>query len=87
MYTTIAYIITVIFLVAPYLVFSSYYLSLAVTILNAIIVIVVFTFYTSVTRDLDFRGRFLEMATISLGVAALSFLLGLLVRILLHVDA
>jgi VIT1/CCC1 family predicted Fe2+/Mn2+ transporter len=87
MYTTIAYIITVIFLVAPYLVFSSYYLSLAVTILNAIIVIVVFTFYTSVTRDLDFRGRFLEMATISLGVAALSFLIGLLVRILLHVDA
>jgi len=86
-YTLVAYIITVIFLVAPYLVFASYYLSLAVTILNAIIVIVVFTFYTSVTRDLDFRGRFLEMAAISLGVAALSFLLGLLVRVFLHVDA
>jgi VIT1/CCC1 family predicted Fe2+/Mn2+ transporter len=86
-YTLVAYIITVIFLVAPYLVFSSFYLSLAVTILNAIIVIVVFTFYTSVTRDLDFRGRFLEMAAISLGVAALSFLMGILVRILLHVDA
>lgn len=87
MYTLVAYIITVIFLVAPYLVFSSFYLSLAVTILNAIIVIIVFTFYTSVTRDLDFRGRFLEMAAISLGVAALSFILGILVRILLHVDA
>jgi VIT1/CCC1 family predicted Fe2+/Mn2+ transporter len=86
-YTLVAYITTVIFLVAPYLVFSSFYLALAVTILNAIIVIVVFTFYTSVTRDLDFRGRFLEMATISLGVAALSFLMGILVRILLHVDA
>jgi VIT1/CCC1 family predicted Fe2+/Mn2+ transporter len=86
-YTLVAYIITVIFLVAPYLVFSSFYLALAVTILNAIIVIVVFTFYTSVTRDLDFRGRFLEMAAISLGVAALSFLMGILVRILLHVDA
>ena len=87
MYTLVAYIITVIFLVAPYLVFSSFYLSLAVTILNAIIVIIVFTFYTSVTRDLDFRGRFVEMAAISLGVAALSFILGILVRILLHVDA
>ena len=86
-YTLVAYIVTVVFLVAPYLVFSSFYLSLAVTILNAIIVIVVFTFYISVTRDMDFRGRFMEMATISLGVAALSFLLGLLVRILLHVDA
>jgi VIT1/CCC1 family predicted Fe2+/Mn2+ transporter len=85
-YTLVAYIITVIFLVTPYLVFSSFYFALAATILNAVIVIVVFTFYTSVTRDLDFRGRFLEMATISLGVAALSFLIGLLVRILLHVD-
>jgi len=85
-YTLVAYIITVIFLVAPYLVFSSFYLALAVTILNAIIVIVVFTFYTSVTRDLDFRGRFLEMAAISLGVAALSFLMGILVRVLLNVN-
>ncbi|MDD1665335.1 MAG: VIT1/CCC1 transporter family protein [Methanomicrobiales archaeon] len=86
-YTLVAYIITVIFLVSPYLIFSSFYLALAVTILNAIIVIVVFTFYTSVTRDLDFRGRFVEMAAISLGVAALSFLMGILVRVLLHVDA
>ncbi|HVP24776.1 MAG TPA: VIT1/CCC1 transporter family protein [Methanomicrobiales archaeon] len=86
-YTFIAYIVTVLFLVAPYLVFASYYLALTVTIVNAIIVIVVFTFYIAVTRDLDFGGRFLEMAGISLGVAALSFLLGLLVRVLLGVDA
>ncbi|MDD1670746.1 MAG: VIT1/CCC1 transporter family protein [Methanomicrobiales archaeon] len=85
-YTLVAYMVTVIFLVAPYLIFSSFYLSLAATILNAVIVIVVFTFYTAVTRDLDFRGRFLEMATISLGVAALSFLMGILVRVLLQVD-
>ncbi|MDD1669191.1 MAG: VIT1/CCC1 transporter family protein [Methanomicrobiales archaeon] len=85
-YTLVAYIVTVIFLVAPYLVFSSFYLALAATILNAIIVIIVFTFYTAVTRDLDFRGRFLEMASISLGVAALSFLMGILVRIFLGVD-
>jgi len=86
-YTFIAYIVTVIFLVAPYLVFSSFYLALAVTILNAIIVIVVFTFYVSVTRDLDFRGRFLEMAALCLGVAALSFILGIVVRVLLNVNA
>ena len=85
-YTLVAYMVTVIFLVAPYLVFASFFLSLAVTIANAIIVIVIFTFYTSVTRDLDFRGKFLEMAAISLGVAALSFLMGILVRVLLHVD-
>ncbi len=86
MYTGIAYIITVLFLVAPYLVFTSYYLALAVTIVNAIIVILVFTFYISVTQDLDFRARFTEMAGLSLGVAALSFLMGILVRVLLGVE-
>ncbi|HXW99356.1 MAG TPA: VIT1/CCC1 transporter family protein [Methanomicrobiales archaeon] len=85
-YTLIAYFITVVFLVAPYLVFPSYYLALAATVVNAIIVIVVFTFYVSVTRGLDFRARFLEMAAISLGVAALSFLMGILVRIFLGVS-
>jgi VIT1/CCC1 family predicted Fe2+/Mn2+ transporter len=86
MYTGIAYIITVLFLVAPFLVFASYFLALAVTIVNAIIVILIFTFYISVTRDLDFRGRFIEMAGLSLGVAALSFLMGILVRVLLGVN-
>jgi VIT1/CCC1 family predicted Fe2+/Mn2+ transporter len=86
MYTGIAYIITVLFLVAPYLVFTSYYLALAITIVNAIIVILIFTFYISVTRDLDFRARFTEMAGLSLGVAALSFLMGILVRALLGVE-
>jgi VIT1/CCC1 family predicted Fe2+/Mn2+ transporter len=86
MYTGIAYIITVLFLVAPYLFLSSYYLALVITIVNAIIVILIFTFYISVTRDLDFRGRFTEMAGLSLGVAALSFLMGLVVRAFLGVD-
>ncbi|HVN65450.1 MAG TPA: VIT1/CCC1 transporter family protein [Methanomicrobiales archaeon] len=86
MYTGIAYIVTVLFLVAPYLVFANYYLALAVTIVNAIIVILVFTFYISVTRDLDYRGRFIEMAGLSLGVAALSFIVGILVRVLLGVN-
>jgi VIT1/CCC1 family predicted Fe2+/Mn2+ transporter len=85
-YTFIAYIVTVIFLIAPYLLLANFYVALGVTIVNAIIVILVFTFYISVTRDLDFRGRFLEMAGLSLGVAALSFLMGILVRVLLGVN-
>jgi VIT1/CCC1 family predicted Fe2+/Mn2+ transporter len=86
MYTGITYIITVLFLIAPYLLLANYYLALLVTIVNAIIIILVFTFYISVTRDLDFRSRFIEMAGLSLGVAALSFLMGILVRVLLGVN-
>ncbi len=79
-YTGVAYVLTVLFLIMPFLVFVNIYHALAFTILNAIVVILVFSFYISVAKDQPFRRRFLEMAGISLGVAGLSFLIGLLVR-------
>jgi len=85
-YTGAAYILTVLFLIFPYLIFSSYYISLGITILNAIIVIFTFTYYISVTKELPFKKRFTEMAVISLGIAALSFGIGFLIRILLGIE-
>jgi len=75
-YTGIAYILTVMFLIMPFLVLNNLYLSLGWTILNALIVIFVFTFYISVAKDLSFSRRFGEMAAISLGVAAISYGIG-----------
>ncbi|HRX43127.1 MAG TPA: rubrerythrin family protein, partial [Clostridia bacterium] len=40
----------------------------------------------SVARDYNFRKRFIEMAAISLGVAALSFLIGVLIKQFIGVD-
>ncbi|MEE9166539.1 MAG: VIT1/CCC1 transporter family protein [Candidatus Neomarinimicrobiota bacterium] len=85
-YTGLAYIVTVIFLIFPYLVFSDYFFCLAFTIFNAILVILVFTFYVSVVREISFRNRFVEMATISLGVAFLTFWIGFLIRRILGVE-
>lgn len=85
-YTGIAYVFTVLFLIFPYFVLGSYLLALAWTLLNAIVVIVVFTYYVSVAQDVPFRRRFLEMAGISLGVAALSFFIGFLVREFLGIE-
>lgn len=79
-YTGIAYIFTVLFLVAPYLFLQSLWLSLAWTMLNAVVVIVVFTFYAAVTQGVSFRKRCAEMVIISFSVAALSFVLGYLVK-------
>jgi VIT1/CCC1 family predicted Fe2+/Mn2+ transporter len=81
LYTTIAYILTVFFLISPFFLFANYFLALAITVLNAVIVIFIFTFYISVAKDLNFRRRFAEMAGISLGVAGLTFIIGMLVRI------
>jgi VIT1/CCC1 family predicted Fe2+/Mn2+ transporter len=85
-YTGGAYIFTVACLVLPYLVFSNYVVSLVFTIMAAIFIILVFSFYISVAKDLSFKERFLEMAGISLGVAVISFLIGYLIRLLLGVD-
>ena len=82
-YTGITYIITVTLLVVPYLLFNNLLISLAVMLANAVVIIFVFTFYIAVAKGLDFRKRFLEMVVISMGVAALSFLIGLGLRFLL----
>jgi VIT1/CCC1 family predicted Fe2+/Mn2+ transporter len=86
-YTGVAYIITVLVLVAPFLLFEQYFASLAVTLSAAVLIIFVFNFYISVAKSMSFKRQFLEMAGLSLGVAALSFFIGHLLRHFLGVDA
>ena len=86
LYTGTAYIFTVVFLVFPYLVFANIYMSMGIMIFDAIVVIIVFNFYISVARDLSFWKRFSEMALLSLGVAAVSFGIGFIVRQFLGVE-
>ena len=80
LYTGIAYILTVIALIIPYFLIHNYIISLIVTIIIALIIIFVFNFYISVANDYNFKKRFIEMASISIGVAALSFIIGYLVK-------
>lgn len=86
LYTGGAYVLAVACLVLPYLVFSNYVVSLAFTIVAAVLIILVFSFYISVAKDLPFKQRFFEMAAISLGVAVISFAIGYLIRVFLGVD-
>ena len=51
-----------------------------------LLIIAFFNYYLSVAKDLSFKERFLEMAGLSLGVAALSFLVGFVLRSLVGVD-
>ncbi len=85
-YTGTAYILTVLVLILPYLVLPNYYVSLACTLASAIAIIAGFNYYISVARSEPFKSRFLEMAGLSLGVAAFSFLIGFLLRTLLGVE-
>jgi VIT1/CCC1 family predicted Fe2+/Mn2+ transporter len=85
-YTGIAYIVTVTLLVLPYLLSANYYLDLAIVLITSVIIIALFNYYISVAKDESFRARFLEMAGLSLGVAAFSFGIGYLIRTLLGVN-
>ncbi|OQY86266.1 MAG: rubrerythrin family protein [Anaerolineae bacterium UTCFX3] len=86
-YTGIAYIITVSLLVLPYLISpSTYILDLVIALTTAVIIIAVFNYYISVAKEESFRERFLEMAVLSLSVAAFSFGLGYLIRLWLGIE-
>ncbi len=86
LYTGIAYIFTVAVLILPYLIFENYYLCLVLVLCTAILIIAAFNFYISVAKGLPFRRRFFEMAGLSLGVAAVSFILGYFIRTALGVE-
>ena len=85
-YTGGAYLITVLILILRYLVLKNYYLCLACTLTGTVLIIALFNYYISVAKDEPFKKRFLEMAGFSLGVAAFSFLVGLLMRTFLGID-
>lgn len=79
-YTGVAYFITVILLVLPYLLIQNYIIDLAITLTTGVLIIAVFNYYISVAKDEPFKARFLEMAGLSLGVATFSFVIGYFIR-------
>lgn len=87
-YTGVAYLITVILLNLPYLIFDNAHFIAALICMLVIVILIIagFTYYTSVAQDQPFKSRFLEMALISIGVAAISFVVGILAKKFLGID-
>jgi VIT1/CCC1 family predicted Fe2+/Mn2+ transporter len=85
-YTGIAYVTTVVLLIMPYLLVDHFMICLGLTLSIAIFIIFFFNYYIAVAKDLDFKARFFEMAFISLGVSAITFLIGVLIRQFIHIE-
>lgn len=79
-YTGIAYVLTVLLLVAPYAFLPSATLALATMLLTAFGIIAFFNFYLSVARGTSFFRGFSVMAGISTVVALISYAFGYLLR-------
>lgn len=87
-YTGIAYLITVVLLILPYLLLQSTHYIMAFFMMIAIVVLIIagFTYYISVAQDEKFKPKFFEMFFISIGVAVLSFGVGILAKRFLGVN-
>jgi VIT1/CCC1 family predicted Fe2+/Mn2+ transporter len=91
-YTGGAYIITVIILIAPYLLAPFFprankFTALGCTLILAVFIIFIFNYYLATAKNLDFKRRFAEMTLISLAVAAFSFAVGWALKNILGADA
>lgn len=86
-YTGGAYILTVGLLVAPYALLDNVFVALGLMLFLALLVIASFTFYYAVAKGENFKGRFLEMAGLSFGVAAVSFFIGFLLQKFTGIEA
>lgn len=85
-YTGVAYITAVFLLVFPFFILKKYSVAILFSLINVVLIILLFTFFISVTKELDFKKRFLEMIAISFGVAGISFLIGFVLRNIIGID-
>ncbi len=85
-YTGVAYLLTVAFLVFPYFIQHDPYIALGGMLLTTMLIIAAYTFYISTAKNISFSRRFWEMALISMGVAAISFGIGSLVKLIFEVE-
>ncbi|MEM3374689.1 MAG: VIT1/CCC1 family protein [Candidatus Woesearchaeota archaeon] len=85
-YTGIAYIITVLLLILPFILINNVMLSMIIMLSTTISIIAFYTFYISTAKNTKFLPKFIEMAIISLTVALISFLVGFILRKYIGID-
>lgn len=86
--TGLAYVVTVSLMVLPYLLFPDHrYVPALFVMLGIVITIIfIFSYFISVAKGENFKRNFAEMAAVSLSVAFVSFLIGILVRNALGIE-
>ncbi len=86
--TGVAYVVTVMCMVLPYLLLpkDDYFYALGIMLSVVIVIIAFFSYYVSVTRSERFIDHFRVMAVVSLTVAFISFIIGVVVKKALGID-
>jgi vacuolar iron transporter family protein len=84
-YTGFSYFINAVILATPYFLTSNKYLAITVSLIIGILIIAFISYYNSVLSDEGFIRDFLQLAGIMLGATAALYIIGYLVRIVLHI--
>lgn len=85
-YTVAAYMLTILVLIWPLLIGFPPISALAIIIINAVILIFIFNYHLSVAKELKLGKRFGQMLLVSLGIAFISFVLGYMIKHVLHLE-
>ena len=85
-YTGITYLITVMILILPYLLIGNVYLAFGIMVAESVLIILLYNFYITTAKGVGLWKRFGTMAVISVGVAGISFLVGILARKMFGVE-
>lgn len=88
LFTGGTYLVAVILLVLPYLLFpENLYIPAFITMIVVVVALIaIFNFYISVTKDQNFFKAFGQMAAISFSVMIISYLIGLVAKAFLGVN-
>ncbi len=85
-HTGVTYALTVMVLLVPYFIFSRTGIALSLMLCMALAIIALFNWYYAVVRCESFCRRFLEMTVVSLGIAAISFVIGYMLKLFTGID-
>jgi VIT1/CCC1 family predicted Fe2+/Mn2+ transporter len=84
-WTGISYFINALILATPYFLTADKYIAITVSLIFGIAIIAFISYYNSVLSDESFVRNFMELAGIMLGATGALYVLGYVVRILLHI--
>ncbi|RME79321.1 MAG: rubrerythrin family protein [Methanobacteriota archaeon] len=84
--TGVAYFVTVLLLVLPYLLLPEPTVAFWFMVAIVISIVATYNFYISVVKEVPFKSRFLEMAIVSGSVMLISYLVGIILKSYLGVE-
>ena len=78
------YLITVFFLIIPFFIVNNPFIAMGIAGFNSFLIIILFTYYVSVVKELSLKKLFSITILVTLGIGALSFIIGWIVKTVLN---